>query len=179
MVCSETNKRIHGGSAIDVLLKPFVVSKYGNEMHSRSLDPNHFLQGYNYNGPRTEVLLREKLGDNKPLNDLDASAKEHDYAYLREKNEYQKDHDKAKHIKNIHMADDVFIQKARNSRDDPIMGVVSSKLIATKKKLEETGMLNTNQFSGMGTSEEPENTDPVFKLREIVKQQYKNRTQTQ
>ena len=29
------------------------------------------------------------------------------------------------------------------------------------------------QFSGMGTSEEPENTDPVYKLRQIVKEQYK------
>ena len=74
-----------GRGIMDSLLRPFTVSKYGNEMHSRSLDPKHFLQGYVYNGPKTEVLLREKLGDDKPLNDLDASAKEHDYAYLREK----------------------------------------------------------------------------------------------
>ena len=146
MVCyTHSNSRFLQGSGImDSLLRPFTVSKYGNEMHSRSLDPNHFLQGYTFNGPKTEVLLREKLGDDKPLNDLDASAKEHDYAYLREKAEYEKDHDKQKHINNIHRADDVFIQKAKNSRDDPIMGAISSKLIAGKKKLEEMGMDTKN-----------------------------------
>ena len=128
-----------GSGLMDSLLRPFSVSKYGNEMHSSSLDPNHFLQGYAYNGPKTEVLLREKLGDNKPLNDLDASAKEHDYAYLREKAEYEKDHNKQKHINNIHRADDVFIEKAKNSRDDPIMGAVSSKLIARKKEVRKDG----------------------------------------
>ena len=175
MVCyTHSNSRFQNGSGLmDSLLRPFTVSKYGNEMHSRSLDPKHFLQGYVYNGPKTEVLLREKLGDDKPLNDLDASAKEHDYAYLREKAEYEKDHDKQKHINNIHRADSVFIQKAKNSRDDPIMGAISSKLIAGKKKLEEMGM-DTKIYSGFGTSEEPDNTDPVYKLRQLVKEQYKS-----
>ena len=92
MVCyTHSNSRFQQGSGImDSLLRPFTVSKYGNEMHSRSLDPNHFLQGYTFNGPKTEVLLREKLGDDKALNDLDRAAKEHDYAYLREKSEYEK-----------------------------------------------------------------------------------------
>ena len=102
MVCyTHSNSRLQQGSGLmDSLLRPFTVSKYGNEMHSRSLDPNHFLQGYTFNGPKTEILLREKLGDNIPLNDLDRAAKEHDYAYLREKSEYEKDHNKQKHINN-------------------------------------------------------------------------------
>ena len=37
---------------MDSLLRPFTVSKYGNEMHSRSLDPKRFIQGYVYNGPK-------------------------------------------------------------------------------------------------------------------------------
>ena len=56
-------------------------------------------------------MILNNNDNNKPLNDLDASAKEHDYAYLREKSEYEKDHDKQKHINNIHRADDVFIEK--------------------------------------------------------------------
>ena len=174
MVCyTHSNSRLQQGSGLmDSLLRPFTVSKYGNEMHSRSLDPNHFLQGYTFNGPKTEVLLREKLGDDKALNDLDRAAKEHDYAYLREKSEYEKDHNKQKHINNIHRADDVFIEKAKNSRDDPIMGTLSSKLIAGKKKLEEMGM-DTAQYSGFGASEEPENSDPVARLRLLAQQEYK------
>ena len=115
MVCyTHSISRFQQVSGImDSLLRPFTVSKHGNEMHSRSLDPNHFLQGNTFNGPKTEVLLREKVGDDKPLNDLDASAKEHDYAYLREKAEYEKDQDKQKHINNIHRADDYLFRKQR------------------------------------------------------------------
>ena len=41
MVCyTHSNSRLQQGSGImDSLLRPFTVSKYGNEMHSRSLDP--------------------------------------------------------------------------------------------------------------------------------------------
>ena len=53
----------------------------------------------NNNGPRTEVLLREKLGDNIPLSDLDRVVKEHDLSSLHEKEAYNKDNDKQKRIK--------------------------------------------------------------------------------
>ena len=141
MVAFGAQQRQRGGGVIDNLMRPFTVQKYGNEAHARSLDPNHFLQGYSYVGPRTEVLYRDKIGDNKPLNDLDATAKEHDFAYLREKEGYDRDHNKVKHMRNIHRADDVFINKAKNSRDDPIMGKVSSKLMSTKKILESANLL--------------------------------------
>ena len=52
------------------------------------------------------------------------------------------------------------------------MGAVSSKLIAGKKKLEEMGM-DTVQYSWSGTSEEPENSDPVARLRLLAQQVYK------
>ena len=178
MVCySHSSSRLQQGSGVlDDLLRPFTVNKYGNEAHARSLDKNHFMEGYKYVGPRTEVLLREKLGDNIPLNDLDRAAKVHDLSYLHEKEAYNKDHDKQKHINNIWKSDSIFIDKAKNSRDDPIMGAVSSKLIAGKKKLEESGLLNTTQFSGFGTHEEEENSDPVARLRNLVEQEYKSET---
>ena len=92
MVCySHSNSRLQQGRGMmDSLLRPFIVSKYGNVMHSRSLDPNHFLQGYTFNGPKTEILLRERSGDNKALNDLNKTTKEHDYTYLQKKNRNMK-----------------------------------------------------------------------------------------
>ena len=81
------DRRIHQGSGImETLLTPFVVSKYGHEMHARSLDPNHFLEGYRWTGPATEVRLRQQLHDDVPLNDLDATARDHDLAYKKKKN---------------------------------------------------------------------------------------------
>ena len=77
-------------------------------MHARSLDPNHFLQGYNYTGPGTQLQIREQLHDNIPLNDLDSYAKEHDYSYYNEKKEYERDHDKQKHLNNVWKADDIL-----------------------------------------------------------------------
>ena len=44
----ENRKR--GGGVMDTLMKPFTVQKYGNEHHARSLDPQHFMQGYNFVG---------------------------------------------------------------------------------------------------------------------------------
>ena len=173
MVCINS-KNQKGGGIMDTLMKPFTVSKYGSEAHARSLDPNHFLTGYRFVGPRTELELRKNLHDDVPLNDLDATAKEHDYAYKKEKEEYLQDHDKSKHMKNIWHSDDVFVQRAKNSRNDPIMGNIASKLIATKEGLEKSGIMDTKRFSGMGAEKEEESTDPVQRLRDLVKQAYKN-----
>ncbi len=91
MVCHHINKRINGsGSVIDTLLTPFTASKYSNERHARSLDKNHFLEGYSYTAPGTQVRLRQQLHDDVPLNDLDQFSKEHDLADLQEKEEYEK-----------------------------------------------------------------------------------------
>ena len=68
-----------GSGVMDTLLRPFTVDKYNlGERHARSLDPEHFLQGYNYVGPFTNLKYREQIHDDQPLNDLDATAKEHD-----------------------------------------------------------------------------------------------------
>ena len=168
--------RQKGHGITDVLMTPFTVQKYGNERHARSLDPNHFLQGYNYVGPATEVRLREQLHDNVPLNDLDTMAKAHDMLYLREKEEYTKDHNKKKHINNIWKGDEEFVQRANRSRDDPIMGKIASKLIQSKEGLEKSGIIDTARFSGFGASNSPyeaEYNDPCFKLRQLVQEQYK------
>ena len=164
------DQRKTGGGIMDTLMKPFTVQKYGNEHHGRSLDPKHFMQSFSFLGPGTELKIREKLHDDIPLNDLDNTAKEHDYAYLHEKEEYNKDHDKKKHINSIWTADDKFIERAKNSHDDQVMGKIASNLIATKESLEKNNIMDTKRFSGFGVEEK---SDPVAKLREIVQKKYK------
>ena len=76
-------------------------------------------------------------------------------------------------------ADDVFIDRAKNSRDDPVVGKLAGKLIQTKKNLEQHNLLDSKRFSGFGksgtseTSETSENSDPVAKLRAMVQTKYK------
>ena len=143
MVCLNNSKRNQMGKGIEALLKPFTVNKYGQERHARSLDPNHFLENYAYTGPGTEVRLRETLGDNHALNALDAASKEHDYAYLKEQEEYNKDQNKIKHLHNIWHADDVFIKKASSQTDDTIIGKLASTFISAKENLEKADMLDS------------------------------------
>ena len=154
-------KHQHGRGVIDKLMAPFTVNKYGNKRHMRSLDPNHFLQGYNYVGPHSELKQREQLHDDIPLNKLDESAKQHDYTYLHEKEAYEKDHDKQRHMKNIWKSDDKFIAKAKAQTDDPIGGVIASNLIKTKKHLEQSGILQTETVTGFGS----ESNDPAYRLK--------------
>ena len=135
MVCFD-HRRQQGSGVIDTLMKPFTYEKYKGERHGYSLNPNTFLQPFSYLGPHTAVLERERLGDTKVVDDLDLYAKNHDYLYLKEKSEYEKDHDKAKHMANIWKGDDEFVTKAYNSKDEPIMGPLASKLIQTKESLE-------------------------------------------
>jgi hypothetical protein len=158
-------KNQKGNGVLDTLMKPFTVERYAGEQHARSLDPHHFLQGYSYVGPHTQLKLREKLHDDVPLNDLDSFAKEHDYSYQREYDEYQKDHDRPQHLRNIWKADDEFVEHASNSRDDPIIGNLSAKLISAKENLEKKGILDTKKFEGFGKR------DPTHRLKMIAMKQ--------
>ena len=55
------------------------------------------------------------------------------YIYLKEQQEYNKDHNKSKHISNKWRSDDKFIKQASTQNDDPIVGKVASTFIYTKK----------------------------------------------
>ena len=139
--------------------------KYPGENHAYSMDPKHIGQNYNWVGPGTDISTREKLHDDIPLNKLDAAAKKHDYAYLHEKEEYIKDHDKKKHINNVWKADQEFIDESNNQNDDPVMGKISSNLIRAKRLGEQTGILSTEKFSGFGKK----HTDPTYRLKLLAR----------
>ena len=126
----------------------------------QSLDSNHFLQGYSFGGSHSELKLREQLHDDIPLNKLDESAKQHDYTYLHEKEAYEKDHDKQRHMKNIWKSDDEFTAKAKAQNDDPIDGVIDSNLIKAKKNLKQSGILPTETITGFG-----ESNDTAYRLK--------------
>ena len=73
----------------------------------------------------------------------------------------------------IWQADDNFVRAMNNDYEEP-MARVAGKLIQAKETAEKLGAPTT--FSGFGTSKEEENTDPVYKLRQLVKEQYKSET---
>ena len=86
------------------------------------------------------------------MNDLDRYAKSHDEIYQNEKEAYEKDHDKQRHMKNIWKSDDEFIANAKAQNDDPIGGVIALNLIKAKKHLEQSGILPTETMTGFGES---------------------------
>jgi len=172
MVAFSRNQQ--GKGIVDSLLSPFTVEKYHGEKHARSLDPEHFLQGYNFVGPSSRLDIRlnpdeTPKTDSMPLNSLDRAAYKHDLAYKHELDGFKKDHNKAKHIKNVWNADREFINESKNQTDDTIIGNLSSKLIETKMNLEENGLLPTETFEGFG-----ENVDPTFRLKQLVQKELKH-----
>jgi len=46
------SRKQQGKGIVDTLLSPFTVEKYQGEKHARSLDPEHFLQGYTFQSLR-------------------------------------------------------------------------------------------------------------------------------
>ncbi len=156
----------------DVFLKPVTASKYGNERHAISLDPHHFLAGYNFAGPGTELKQREARHDDSPLNSFDAAAKTHDYAYAKEGREYAVDRDYNKHMEGVWNADKDFIKSSfLNGYDqnlakatgspaaglistfthggDPVMGTAAAVLMAGKMAAEKLGLMSSKSFSGI------------------------------
>ena len=71
-------------------------------------------------------------------------------------------------------ADEKFIKAMNEDTEEP-MASIAGKLIQLKKTGEKLGVLPSTTFSGFGVSnnEKTEKSDPIFKLRQMVKDQYK------
>ena len=124
-------------------MKNFTAYKYPGENHAYSMDPKHIGQNYKQVSAGTDISTCEKLHDGIPLHKLDAPAKQHDYAYLHEKEEYLKDHDKKKRMNKVWKADQEFINESNNQNDDPVMDKMSANLIRAKRLGEQTGILSS------------------------------------
>ena len=149
---------------LNVTASYFAPGEFEGERHGISMDPKHSGQKMQYLGPGTHVSERLARGD-QGLNDLDKVAKKHDMAYMSALRELKQTGDKNAFKTNIWSSDDEFISKAQQSKDDPAMGKISSKLMSAKKHLEQANVLPTKVFSG-GASD----MDPAARLRERLRE---------
>jgi hypothetical protein len=108
----------------------------------------------NFLGPGTHIRTRLARGD-KPVNDLDNVAKSHDISYMNSLDRLKHTNDKKQFRAEIWKADNEFIDRAKRSKDDPVVGKVASGMIAAKMYAEKAGLMSTRQFSGAGRKEKP------------------------
>ena len=76
-------------------------------------------------------------------------------------------------MKKVWEADDKFI-RAMDRDTTELMAPIAGRLIQAKEIAEKLGA--PTSFSGFGAEEEPENSDPVARLRRLVNEQYKSET---
>ena len=132
----------------------------------------------NFMGPHSRLDLRldkneQPLPSSTPVNKSVSNSYIHDLKYKHAKEDYLKDptpENKKRQMQKIWQADDNFIRDMNNDHEEP-MAKVAGKLIQAKETAEKLGASTT--FSGFGTSEEPENSDPVARLRLLAQQEYK------
>ena len=178
MVCHGTNKRIQGSGILDNRMRPFTYEKYKGERHAYSLAPSTFMKPMNFMGPGTRLDLRlnqdETPKENSQfVNNNDYESYLHDISYKHAKDAYLKNptpENKKQQMKKVWEADDKFIRAMDRDTTEP-MAPVAGRLIQAKEIAEKLGAPTT--FSGFGTEQEPENADPVARLRQIVSAQYK------
>jgi hypothetical protein len=120
--------------------------KYPGELH---------VKDFSYLGPGTRLDIRldendrPKAGE-EPINDLDRVAMNHDIAYRQAGKEFDTTKNKPGFNKLIRKADNEFITKAKQSRDAPATGFITSDIMLKKQQLETLGLLPTRIFSGRG-----------------------------
>lgn len=165
MVCISKNKKTQNGDGIiDIIKSAFVESKFPGEMH---------MAGTSYTGPGTRLDIRTSgypdyipNGDiGQSVSKLDNISREHDIAYDKIKHDYLEHGDKQTHLKQIHEADDKFINDAKK---EGIKGKIASNLIKLKKYGEENNYIDSKRFSGFGMK------DPTLRLKLLAKQQKKH-----
>ena len=118
----------------------------------------------------------QPLPSSIPVNKSDYNSYIHDLKYKHAKEDYLKDptpENKKRQMNKVWQADDNFIRAMDNDYQEP-MAKVAGKLIQAKETAEKLGAPTT--FSGFGTSEEEEISDPVARLRNLVEQEYKSET---
>ena len=178
MVCIN-KRRQNGCGVIDTVMKTFTAERYPGERHAYSLASATFGKSMSFMGPGTRLDLRLNQNEtpkanSQPLNSADFHSFQHDLAYKHAKDDYMRNptpENKRKQINKVWRADDKFINDMNHDYEEP-MAPIAGKLIKAKRLGEQVGILPTTTFSGFGTSEE-EIIDPVAKLRELAKKEYK------
>ena len=130
-------------------------------------------------GPHTDLSKRlnpdgSPKADSQPINKSDYNSYLHDLAYDRAKKDYLKNptpENRKVQLNKVWDADNKFINEMNQDNEEP-MAPIAGKLIATKKTLEQVGVLPTTVFEGFG-KEKQKSTDPAARLRKLVKAEYK------
>ena len=177
MVC--INQKQNGGGILDSIMKKFTHERFEGERHAYSLAPGTFGTPMNFMGNGTRLDIRLNPDEtikpfSKPINSSDFNSYKHDLAYKHAKDDYLKDptpENKKKQIKKVWAADDNFISAMNRDHEEP-MSKIAGKLIRIKQTAEKLGA-PTTQFTGFGVAEEEEIIDPVARLRDLVKSEYK------
>jgi hypothetical protein len=140
------------GDVITKLLSPTGLMEsppeYEGEKHAKN---------YNFLGPGTDLEDRKRDRNlpskpNDPINKLDSAAKKHDYAY-KKSNEKLNDNiiDQKTFLKEVHQADDDFINELKEIPDISMTKIIASKAILLKKFAEKHGLLSPTEFSQSGS----------------------------
>jgi hypothetical protein len=121
----------------------FTQEKYPGEAH---------VPGYSYLGPwtRTDIRLDEQYNpkpNEQPINKLDTVAMNHDIAYAKAKKEFLQTGNKEQALKKIHDSDKVFINDASKQG---LLGKAVAGVMYGKMKAEQSGIIDSKTFSGMG-----------------------------
>lgn len=160
-----TSSKKYGGGLkedlVNTVNKFFTGQQYPGEHHAVSLSGPTRGQIHNFTGPGTHIRERLARGD-KPINDLDAVSMEHDINYMNSLDQYKNDKDHSKFMRNIHEADKKFIPKAFKSKDEPILGKISSGLMTSKMIGEKTHIIPSTLFSG------GKNKNPAHRLYKMA-----------
>ena len=177
MVCFD-HRRQQGSGVIDSIMKKFTAERYPGERHAYSLAPATFGTAMSFMGPNSDLSRRlnpdeTPKQDSQCVNSADYNSYLHDLQYKHIKDDYLKNptpENKKQQMKRIWKADDQFINAMDQDTEEP-MAPIAGKLIQIKETGEKLGLPTT--FSGFGKKEE-ESTDPCYRLRSLVKEQYKN-----
>ena len=178
MVCFD-HRRQQCSGVIDSIMKKFTAERYPGERHAYSLAPATFGTAMSFMGPNSDLSRRlnpdeTPKQDSQCVNSADYNSYLHDLQYKHIKNDYLKNptpENKKQQMKRIWKADDQFINAMDQDTEEP-MAPIAGKLIQIKETGEKLGLPTT--FSGFGKKEESENSDPCYRLRSLVKEQYKN-----
>jgi len=131
-----------GGGIIETLMKPFTYAAYPGEQHAYSLAPSTFNVSFSYMGPgtRLDMRLNDDLtpkSDSQPINHADYASMQHDIAYMKAKDNYDKNptkENKQRQLKKVWDADDQFIDEMKRDKEEQ-MAPIAGKLISVKKNL--------------------------------------------
>lgn len=137
-------------NTIDKTLSPTDdnIPLYPGELHAKKIVRDGMklkYKNYNWVGPGTAVEKRLELGI-KPIDGIDAAAKQHDIDYTLNFQARAKKGEKVSKAE-VQAADKKFVERAKaNRKDNPALVAAIIPAFKAKKLAEDTGIMNSDAF---------------------------------